>query len=104
MMFETNPADKVCILTLQQKNTQNTFQLHDDLTCAQRGLVLFLCICCCRHDVHFRALGQETAGGSSSKVKTSGARLFLGGGKIGAAPKGILPKRIQMKRQINRDH
>lgn len=72
-----------------KRNTQSTFQLHDALTCAQRGLVLFLCICCCRHDVHFRALGQETAGRSSSKNKNFGSQV-LEGSEIGAAPKGIL--------------
>ena len=57
----------------------------------------------------FGLLDKRQRAEARRKKQTSGPGRFLLGGKIGAAPKGVLPKRIQMKPtdeqgSLNRTH
>ena len=105
MMFETNPAYKVCTLTLQKKHTKHLptsrrFDLRPTGPCFVFVYLLLIAMTSI-----FGLLDKRQRAEARRKKQTSGPGRFLLGGKIGAAPEGILPKRIQMKpTEQNRDH
>lgn len=100
---------KVCTLTLQKKHTKHLptprrFDLRPTGPCFVFVYLLLIAMTSI-----FGLLDKRQRAEARRKKQTSGPGRFLLGGKIGAAPKGVLPKRIQMKPtdeqgSLNRTH